>query len=147
MSSRFLLGAAGWNPPEWGEAFYPSDMPEEWRLTYYNTQFECVFLDESTWREAGAANHEAWGADTHEHFLFLLENASDGELPGVLADRAVGLRKDDARVLWFDRHTTMKQLARRLAEVADDTPHYLISADADLGQVERVRTLLDLMGL
>ena len=147
MSSRFLLGAAGWSQPEWVDSFYPSDMPEEWRLTYYNTQFECVFLAEAVWRQADTQTHRRWAEDTHEHFVFLLENASAAELPECLADRGVAVRKQDSRLIWFDRNTDMKSLARRLTEVADDTPHYLISADAELGEVERVRTLLQLMGL
>ncbi len=147
MSSRFLLGTAGWDQPEWAASFYPSDMPVEWRLSFFNTQFECVYLEERVWRQASAAEREVWAADTHEHFVFLFENARRDELPAVLADRGVGLRREDARLLWFDRDTDLKRLAGQVATGEGDLSRYLISADADLGQIERVRTLLQLMGL
>ena len=147
MKQSAALGAAGWDRPEWADAFYPSDMPQEWRLTFYNTQFDCVFLAASSWRQAGAAAYEAWAADTHEHFLFLLEDARPEELPGVLAGRVLGIGRDDPRLLWFDRQTSLKTLAAQLAPLGNEAPLYLISQDGEMGQIERVRTLLELMGL
>lgn len=122
-------------------------MPEAWRLTYYNTQFDCVFLAAPLWRQADAAAYEAWVADTHEHFLFLLEGARPEALPEVLAGRALGIGRDDPRLLWFDRQTSLRTLAAKLAPLGNEAPLYLISQDGDMGQIERVRTLLELMGL
>jgi len=147
MNQSAALGAAGWDRPEWADAFYPSDMPQEWRLTFYNTQFDCVFLAASSWRQAGAAAYEAWAADTHEQFVFLLEGAHSEALPEVLAGRALGVGREDSRLFWFDRDTSLKTLAERLAQPASGAPLYLLSRDGDLGQIERVRTLLELMGL
>ncbi len=147
MKQPVALGADGWDRPEWSDAFYPPDMPEAWRLTYYNTQFDCVFLAAPVWRQVDAAAYEAWAADTHEHFLFLLEEARPEALPEVLAGRARGIRRDDPRLLWFDRQTSLKTLAAQLALPAGEAPLYLISQDGEMGQIERVRTLLELMGL
>ncbi|MDP2833689.1 MAG: DUF72 domain-containing protein [Pseudomonadota bacterium] len=147
MKQPVALGADGWDRPEWSDAFYPPDMPEAWRLTYYNTQFDCVFLAAQVWRQADAAVYEAWAADTHEHFLFLLEGARPEALPEELAGRARGISRDDPRLLWFDRQTSLKTLAAQLAPLGNEAPLYLLSRDGDLGQVERVRTLLELMGL
>lgn len=147
MQSHFALGAAGWDWPDWTDAFYPSDMPEAWRLTYFNTQFECVFLAAPVWRQAGAVAHEIWAADTHEHFVFLLEDALAAELPPALAGRALGVARNDPRLIWFDSQTALKPLAQRLAAMEGEAPVYLVSGDGNLGQIERVRTLLELMGL
>ena len=141
------LGTLGWEWPVWSDAFYPSDMPEEWRLTYYNTQFACVFLAESVWRQAGPAAYAAWAADTHEQFMFLLEGARPEDVPEVLAGRARGAARDDPDLLWFDRQASLKTLADQLARERCDTPLFLLSRDGDLRQIERVRTLLELMGL
>jgi hypothetical protein len=122
-------------------------MPETWRLTYFNTQFECVFLDAAVWRQAGAAAYESWAADTHEHFVFLLEDALATELPAALAGRALGVARHDPRLIWFDSQTVLKPLAQRLATMEGEVPRYLVSSDGNLGQIERVRTLLELMGL
>ena len=147
MKQHAALGAAGWDRPEWSATFYPSDMPEEWRLTYYNTQFACVFLAESAWRQAGSAAYVAWAADTHEQFVFLLEGARPEEVPQMLVGRAHGVGRDDSDLLWFDRHTSLKTLAEQLALPQREAPLYLLSRDGDMGQIERVRTLLELMGL
>lgn len=147
MKQHAALGAAGWDWPEWSDAFYPSDMPEEWRLTYYNTQFDCVFLAAPVWRQVGPSICEGWAADTHENFVFLLEDARPDELPGALLERARGVGRDDPGLLWFDRETSLKSLAGQLAPAGGEAPLFLLSRDGDLGQIERVRTLLELMGL
>ena len=145
MTYRTALGTAGWDRPEWADTFYPSDMPHEWRLTYYNTQFHCVFLAAPDWRRAGDDAYAAWAADVHDQFVFLLEDALPEDLPQALAGRALGVARDDPRLLWFDRETLLKALATQLAgRVA---PLYLLSRDGDMGQIERVRTLLELLGL
>ena len=147
MKTRAALGAAGWDRPEWSDAFYPADMPEEWRLSYYNNQFDCVFLAAPFWRQAGASAYEAWAADTHDHFLFLLEGARPEQLPPILAGRALGVERNDPGLLWFDRLTSLKTLAEQLASPVGKETLYLLSRDGDMEQIERVRTLLELMGL
>lgn len=147
MPSQILLGAAGWDRPEWADSFFPTDMPQAWRLTYFNTQFGCVFLEQSIWRQADAHTQAAWAADTHEHFVFLLESAPVEALPAALAGRALGLARDDARLIWFDRETSLKTLGERLVALDAASQYFLLSRDGDLGQLERVRTLLELLGL
>lgn len=147
MPHHIALGAAGWERPDWSDTFYPAGIPEEWRLTYFNTQFGCVFLAADVWRCAGPEAYAAWAGDSHERFVFLLEDALPDEVPAVLADKALGVGKEDARLLWFDRETSLKLLAGRFAAGEAAAPLFLLSADGDLGQIERVRTLLELMGL
>ena len=141
------LGAHQWEHANWRDSFYPGDMPAEWHLTFYNTQFGCVFLDHDCW--AGVADDEftRWRDETHEHFMFLLEGDSNAPPPAVLGDKALVLSRDDARLMWFDRATDLKQLRDWLMRV--DVPggrRYMLSRDADLGQMERVSTLLELLG-
>jgi hypothetical protein len=144
MTQPPSLGAAGWDRPEWADTFYPSDMPQSWRLTYYNTQFHCVFLAAADWRRANAAVYATWSDDTHEEFTFLLEDALPEDVPEVLDGRAMGVARDDLRLRWFDRQTSLKTLAEELK--GDAAPRYLLSRDGDMGQIERVRTLLELLG-
>lgn len=139
------LGAIGWDQPAWSSNFYPADMPADWHLTFYNTQFACVFLPAESWRQAGTPAYTAWAADTHEEFMFLLEGAHPEELPGELAGRVRGVDRNDPTLIWFDRETPLKALAARITQ--SEAPRYLLSADGDLGQIERVRTLLELLGL
>ena len=140
------LGALGWEWPAWSDAFYPPDMPEEWRLTYYNTQFDCVFLNQADWQSAGADVYRSWAEDTHGDFVFLLEAVPPEAAPAVLAGRAILVSRDDPGLLWFDRDTPLKTLAEHLG-AGRQAPLYLLSRDGDLAQLERVRTLLEVMGL
>jgi hypothetical protein len=90
--------------------------------------------------------YESWLEDTHDRFMFLFEGAHQEEIPLPLSGRALALAREDSRLLWFDRDTSLKALAEQLA-ARHDRPLYLLSGDGDLAQLERVRTLLELMGL
>jgi hypothetical protein len=140
------LGAQGWTFPAWSESFYPAGMPEEWQLTFFNTQFNCVFLERGKWQQPSSEQMAQWHADTHAQFRFLLESDDAGEMPAELAEKAVPMRRSDAGIVWFDRATSLKGLAGRLATGAG-APLYVISQDGDLEQLERVATLLEVMGL
>jgi hypothetical protein len=147
--SSVKLGVAGWLWPAWDEVFYPADMPPEWRLAYYNTQFSCVFLPREQWQHQSPQTWESWAEDTHGGFVFLLETAAGGAnevLPAPLQGRALGMHAQDPRLIWFDTETDLKPLAARLAALPAGTC-FLLSRDGNLGQIERVRSLLDLLGL
>lgn len=146
-------GAHGWQHPAWAEAFYPDDMPEEWRLAFYNTQFRCVFLDRALWQ---AATPEVWAAraeETQEGFRFVLEASGDASCDAAMA-RALGGRAvfvesaEAAGLLWFDAASDLRALADRIkGHVASDAPIYLISRDADIKRLEQVDTLIKFLGL
>ena len=140
------LGAAGWLHPEWEEGFYPEDMPPEWRLAFYNTQFNCVFLSRTDWRQVATGEWEAWREDTGETFLFLLEGGDDEIVPEAIAGRALCLSADDARIIWFDGQSDLRHLSEELSQPGR-RQCFLISRDGDLNQMERVRTLLGLLGM
>jgi hypothetical protein len=142
-----LLGSLGWSHPAWRDAFYPADMPEEWQLTFFNTQFHCVFLRREDWQQVSASERSQWHADTHDLFRFLLEEDDTQPVPEELAGKAVVLSPDASEILWFTRDSSLKELAASLSGSAGPKPRYMISRDADLGQMERVATLLEVMGL
>jgi uncharacterized protein YecE (DUF72 family) len=48
-----LVGASGWQHPAWRGAFYPADLPDDWQLSYYSTQFQArVVLATPAWEAA-----------------------------------------------------------------------------------------------
>lgn len=142
------LGARGWRHAAWHEQFYPAGMPDDWRLTFYNTQYGCVFLDEASWRDVDHSTLERWWQASHDHFVFLLEGAHTTPAPAALGARVLVLPRDDARILWFDRATDLKRIKSWLTTRGDAPPggRFLLSEDAHLGQLERVATLLELLG-
>lgn len=146
LGQAVLLGALGWAWPEWEQGFYPEDMPTDWRLTFYNTQFNCVFLPASQWRQAADGVVEQWAEDTHDQFLFLLEGEQGMAIPSPLQGKALCISAQDERISWFDGKSDLKQLAEDLKQWKGG-PLFLISRDGNLPQVERVRTLLGLLGM
>lgn len=147
-----FLGSADWQWPHWPGAFYPADLPPDWRLAYYNTQFSCIWLPEVRWRDTPAAVGE-WLADTRADFRFLLEagegtDAGAVAAAGFAAGRVLACRADDPRLVWFAAGVDLRDLAQALqrrAAVPGET--YLLSRDGDLATLDRVANLLAILNL
>lgn len=70
--SSLTLAAYGWCPADWLQAFYPDDLPEDWRNTYYANEFSTVLLAAGDWVQPDAqASH--WREDLQADFSFYLE--------------------------------------------------------------------------
>ena len=153
-TSGVYCGAIDWRHDSWGRWFYPADLPVDWRLTYFNTQFSCVWLPYATWRDAALEEVHGWVEDTRADFRFLLEA---GPLPEphelalleILAPR-MGLHcaADHADLVWFEKGVDLRNLARLLeGRARDDRAIYLLSRDGDQSTLEQVETLIGLFGL
>lgn len=147
MTKNIRMGSMDWRDPAWTGPFYPADMPQEWRLTYYASQFNCVFLEANIWRNDVLSGLDQWCDDVHSQFVFLLEDGENSTPPEALAQKAIMVGSLDPRILWFDRNSDLKQLAAQIRSGASDREIFLISRDGNLAQMERVGTLLELMGL
>lgn len=152
------LGAIGWEHEHWVGTFYPEGLPPEWRLSYYATQFDCVFLPHALWAHTAPATLTSWAAETLDRFRFLLEHPSTDLGPeersriAALGERGVLLTQQAlAWLTWFDAATDLKVLAQRIQEkggqaYAQGHRLYLLSLDADLARLMEVRTLLEVLG-
>jgi hypothetical protein len=65
----------GWDRPDWIGTFYPDDLPEEWRLSYFASVFGAVLVPLDLWREADPEVLAGWAADVPDGFGFYLEMA------------------------------------------------------------------------
>ena len=114
--------AHGWDFPAWVNAFYPEDLPADWRLAYYANEFRGVLVPDACWRASPPADLGSWFEDLAEPFEVYLEWRSempaervdlvrralpDGLLKGVLAAEGVPVpadlpawRIDDAGNCW-----------------------------------------------
>jgi hypothetical protein len=43
-AERLLVGVTGWSRPAWCQAYYPEDLPSEWRLAYLANDADCLWL-------------------------------------------------------------------------------------------------------
>lgn len=147
-----LLGAIGWDHPAWSGAFYPEDLPPEWRLNYYNTAFECVYLPYATWHATAPETLAEWRQDTLEHFRFVLElppiaTDTDTARIAALGEKAVVVHAHQGPTLvWLEPGLNLKQLAQTLQALESAMPIYLISLSGDMAQLEQARTLLEVLG-
>lgn len=67
-----MLGSVGWERADWVGAYYPADLPPDWRLAYYANDAGCVLLPSEVWLAAGAAAREALDEAPEELTFFLL---------------------------------------------------------------------------
>jgi len=54
-------------------AFYPEDLPDDWRLAYFANQFRAVLVPRAAWQAQPALDCAAWRSDVHTGFRFFLE--------------------------------------------------------------------------
>ena len=153
---QYHVGSAGWDHADWVGSFYPDDLPPEWRLSYYNNFFTCSYLSYDELSRQDSATLAQWVEDTLERFRFVLQLPRGGAAPGdapkleVLAPRTGLLIEEGAtspRLIWLDAGQDLKSLAQRLQELAQSaSPIFIVSRDRDLAAMNRVNTLLEVMG-
>ncbi len=151
-SPRVYLGACDWRHPEWVGTFYPGDMPEEWRLAFFQTQYSCVWLGRAMWEGASEAEVSAWLDDTREDFHFLLQSEvgaiKEARTPSMsMPSHARMIADADARIIWFDRNTGLDTLVPALRLDSDTRDIHLVSRDAHLDKIHEVSALLELLGM
>lgn len=149
-----FYGAEDWRHEIWRRWLYPDDLPAEWRLAYFNTQFSCVWLANAAWRDTGLDEARTWVEDTRDGFRFLLEvGATTGPheqaLIEILAPR-LGLicAADHPDLIWFGVDENLRALARTLVDRAHEgRAIFLISRDGDQATVAQVETMIGLLDL
>ena len=143
-----LVGAAGWLHPAWRSGFYPEGLPDDWLLSYYNTQFSAVYLPAVVWQAASDSVWAQWLHDTQDGFHFVLE---PGEaVPEKPASARVVLATpawEAGHVWWFDETPDLRLLAQRITQqAATGEPLFVISRCGNLALLEQANTLRQVMG-
>jgi hypothetical protein len=147
-SALVLVGAMNWDRPDWRGSFYPEDLPEDWLLSYYNTQFQAVYLPAAVWQATSDAAWAQWLGDTQDGFCFVLE---PGDTPAAppLSSRVLLASPawTAAHVWWLDEAPDLRALAQRIAaQAAMHELLFVFSREGNLVQLERVNNLRQVMG-
>lgn len=147
-SALVLVGAMNWNRPDWRGSFYPEDLPDDWMLSYYNTQFQAVYLPAVIWQAASDAIWAQWLGDTQDGFCFVLEPGDAGAVPPVSPRVLLATPAwTAAHVWWLDQAPDLRALAQRIAQQATTgSPLFVFSLTGDLVQLERANNLKQVMG-
>ena len=69
---EIAVAARGWLGSEW-DAFFPQDLPADWRLDYYANEFFAVLVPYTQWRDASDEALLEWLEQVSEDFLFFWE--------------------------------------------------------------------------
>ena len=85
MKRNVSVGAYGWRHSYWLDSFYPEDLPvsaeEDWQLSYYSNEFNCVLVPADYWlclssqNDAIDCNH--WLGEVNDEFQFFVECSMD----------------------------------------------------------------------
>lgn len=143
-----LTGAVNWAHPAWHGGFYPDDLPDDWLLPYYNTQFQAVYLPAQTWQGIPSATWAQWLEDTQPGFCFVLEPAQ--EAAAKPASERVLLATPEwtaAHIWWLDEAPDLRALAQRITlQAATGEPLFVFSRSGDLALLRQVDALKQVMG-
>jgi len=152
--SNVLVGALDWQEDLWVATFYPDDLPEDWRLTYYANEFSTTVIDMAGLQDSASSDELAEQvSDCHEGFRpvlrvettklspgdvreFIAEIARHGDEPGL--QRLAGV--------WLAGETFF-EMADLLAWRDAIAPGLPIAALIDPGLYEASRTDLSASGI
>ena len=73
MKQTINLGAYGWLHEHWLNSFYPEDLPEDWRLSYYSNEFNTVLVPADYWQTIQVDDCEDWIDGVQPEFQFFIE--------------------------------------------------------------------------
>ena len=142
------VGAMNWDKPDWCGSFYPEDLPDDWLLSYYNTQFQAVYLPATVWQAASEVTWAQWLEDTQDGFCFVLEPGEGGAVPPDSSRVQFATQAWVAmHVWWLDEAPDLRALAQRITQQATTgEPLFVFSLGGNLAQLERVSNLKLVMG-
>ena len=72
MTEELMVGTFGWDYPAWVGAYYPDDLPDDWRFGYYSNDFRSVLVPSDHFTGTGADISE-WAEDCDESFRFVVQ--------------------------------------------------------------------------
>jgi hypothetical protein len=143
-----FIGAVNWMHPAWNGGFYPEGLPEEWLLSYYNTQFHAVYLPRSIWQTVPESTWLEWLSETHEGFVFVLEpDTAECVVPASERVLLAAPEWMEDHIWWLDEGADLRALAQRISKHAETRdPLFVFSRSGDLTRMEGANSLRQVMG-
>jgi uncharacterized protein YecE (DUF72 family) len=120
-------------------------------LSFYNTQFRCVYLPYELWRRSSDEEVASWLRETREDFRFVLQlpegaDEDDRLLASRFGER--GITEEEIDLFWLEGETDLRNLAQRMQKAAQSgSPLFLISRDSALAQLRQISELMEVLGV
>ena len=73
MTEELMVGTIGWDHSEWVGGFYPDDLPDDWRFSYYSNDYRAVLATADHFRPENIADITEWAEDCDDAFRFIVE--------------------------------------------------------------------------
>ncbi len=145
-------GANGWADEALGKGFYPEDLPVEWQLPFYNTQFRCVYLPFPVWHNAPDELVALWLKECSKDFCFVLGAPTAGELQEDARLCRFGERarlESQVDLLWLTpQASNLRELASRIMRaVQNQQPLFLLARWEDLALLRQTNELMMVLGV
>ncbi|QLQ31927.1 MAG: hypothetical protein HZT40_10370 [Candidatus Thiothrix singaporensis] len=86
------LAGYGWEPADWSLAFYPDDLPPDWRVPYYAAEFNSVLLPAGGW-QAPLMDAAFWLSELDAGFSYYVEINHELMQSGVWAQVQVAVER------------------------------------------------------
>jgi len=123
---HILVGCEGeYRDPK--AAFYPEDIPEDWRLSFYSTSFTALLLDAEHLLDAPLDVVAGWSKDVQATFRFLIvihAHFSD-EARESLRLRLQALGEHLGGLVFFARDHALAEIPARVADLGGKVPVFV----------------------
>jgi len=146
------VGACGWDQTHWQGSFFPDDLPDDWRLSYYANEFSTVLVPEYEWKAADV-DFEQWAEDVPDDFRFYFLASSlsidDSVIKGELGNKFAGFvapNGDEHIALISFSTKSLREWKDWLLATSYDAV-FLRDSDLSIKQLSEFRSLTELMGL
>lgn len=129
------LASSGCEHPGWENTFYPDDLPEDWRFSYYSNEFSALFLRYANWTALSEDTLQQWMDDCDPDFQFMLEldlaaysDSDFSKLQVLQAQLAVLVLRGEAEAIeqasaqWRDRLNNVTLFADPLSAASSSLP-------------------------
>ena len=73
VKPEIRVGSRGWNFDQWGGDFYPDDLPEDWRFSYYSNEFQAMLVPMNYLKQFSLDDWREWIDDTSKDYWFFVE--------------------------------------------------------------------------
>ncbi len=145
------VGACDWDHAHWQGDFYPDDLPQDWRLSYYANEFSTVLVPEARWRAEGV-DFEQWAEDVHEGFRFYFltadRSADETQIKSCLGAAFAGfVQPENDSVALINFETKKLREWKDWLLQTDCEAVFLMDENLAVKQLAEFRSLIELMGL
>lgn len=111
------VGARGWNFEQWNGEFYPDDLPEDWRFSYYSNEFQTVLIPSYFLTQFSLEDWQEWIDDTEKDFWFYVELSESDSWQEIEPYLSMFVNKLKGVVVTIEKLDSLESLASLINKI------------------------------